>query len=148
VYYEWSTLRQTMVKDLATLADVIGNRSAAVLAFPDQQREGQEELNTLTFKKYILGAALYDSDGTMLASYRSPLSPKEALPLHPQLDGPPQFRSDRLVVYRAVYQDGEFVGTLYLDSGLEELHEQTISSIGAIVVFVLVVAARDYAPDF
>jgi signal transduction histidine kinase/ActR/RegA family two-component response regulator/HAMP domain-containing protein len=136
VYYEWSTLRQTMVKDLATLADVIGNRSSAELAFNDE-REAQEELNTLGFKKYIMGAALYDSNGQLLAAYRSPLSPQEILPAHPQADGPPQFQSDRLAVYRAVYQKGEFVGTLYLDSGLQELHDQTMSCIGAIVLFVV-----------
>ena len=136
VYYEWSSLRQAMVKDLATLADVIGPRSSASLAFRNQD-DASEQLDSLKFKKYVMAAALYNPDGTLLASYRSPLSPHEALPTHPQPDGPPKFQSNRLAVYRAVYQGDDFVGTLYLDSGLDELHKQTISCIGAIVLFVV-----------
>ena len=167
VYYQWSTLRQTMAKDLSSLADMIGSRSSAVLMLPDRQGDAREESKTVGYKNYrnrssavstfpgrqydaqeelsalayqtnILGAALYDSDGNLVASYHSPQFPQELLPPHPQLDGAPQLLGDRLVIYRTVYQDGIFKGTLYLDSGLQQLHEQTVSCIRAIAFFMAV----------
>jgi signal transduction histidine kinase/HAMP domain-containing protein len=136
VAYELFTFRQTMKNDLDTTAQLVGDRSQAVLRFPDQENDANEELHALVYKKHIVAAALYDQDGNLLASYRSPKTPKEPLPDHPLAAGPPEFKADRLILFHAVQMDGDFLGTLYLDSDLQELHDRFFSYVGIILLFM------------
>src|SRR5438132_12344229 len=58
VTYELVTFRQKMVRDLSTLADIIGNRSTAALAFENKE-DAEENLNALAANKSIVSACLY-----------------------------------------------------------------------------------------
>jgi signal transduction histidine kinase len=134
--FELFNFRQTMKNDLTTLAQVIGDRSQAVLLFPDEKKDAVDELNALRFKHHITAAALYDKDGKLLASYQSAATPKEPLPEHPDTNGPPQFRNDRLVLFQAVTMDGDFLGTVFLKSDLDELHQRFEAYLGIILLFM------------
>jgi signal transduction histidine kinase/HAMP domain-containing protein len=136
VAYEVFTFQQTMKNDLDTTAQLVGDRSQAVLSFPDQENDASEELHALIYKKHIVAAALYDKDGNLLASYRSPKTPHEPLPEHPQPASAPEFKADRLVLFHAVQMDDQLLGTLYLDSDLQELHDRFVRYAGIIVLFM------------
>src|SRR5438477_13058973 len=58
VAYERVTFRQQMVRDLSTLADIIGNRSTAALAFENKE-DAEENLNALAANKSIVSACRY-----------------------------------------------------------------------------------------
>ena len=136
VTYELFTFQQTMKNDLDTTAQLVGDRSQAVLSFPDQENDASEELHALIYKKHIVAAALYDKDGNLLASYRSLKTPHEPLPTRPQPAGAPEFKADRLVLFHAVQMDDTFLGTLYLDSDLQELHDRFVRYAGIILLFM------------
>lgn len=137
VAYELLTFRQTMKNDLFTLGQFVGDRSTAALSFPGEQRDAQEELDALAYRKHITAAALYDADGELLASYHSPEAANEPLPPRPEPDGKPQFKSDRLVLFHAVYLNGYFLGTVYLESDLEQLHDQLLYLAGIVALFMV-----------
>src|SRR5438132_6920208 len=67
VTYELVTFRQKMVRDLWTLADIIGNRSTAALSF-DNNEDGEEDLNSLRANKHIVAACLYKGE-SLFARY-------------------------------------------------------------------------------
>ncbi|HTR41117.1 MAG TPA: ATP-binding protein, partial [Pseudomonadales bacterium] len=136
IAFEILTFRQTMKNDLSTLAQFIGDRSDAALAFRNQDDAG-EELHALVYKKHITAAVLYDDDGDMLAAYRSVQAVKEVLPEHPQPDGPAQFQSDHLMLFHSIYKDGKFDGTVFLESDLAELHQRIAAYIGIVMLFML-----------
>ena len=136
VAFELLTVRQSMKNDISTLAQFIGDRSDAALAYKNED-DAAEELHALNYKKHITGAALYDDAGNILASYRSPQTVKEPLPQHPRPDGPAKFSSDRLMLFHSVYKDGNFVGTLFLESDLEEMHQRFMAYTGIVLLFML-----------
>ncbi len=136
IAFEVLTFRQTMKNDLSTLAQFIGDRSDAALAFRNED-DATEELHALIYKKHVTAAVLYDSDGDILASYRSPQAAKEALPQNPQPEGPARFTSNRLALFHSVHKDSKFDGTVYLESDLQELHQRITAYIGIILLFML-----------
>jgi signal transduction histidine kinase/CheY-like chemotaxis protein/HPt (histidine-containing phosphotransfer) domain-containing protein len=58
-------------EELVTLADILGNNSAAAVAFNDQH-SAAETLAGLKAKKHIVAAAIITADGTLLAKYLPP----------------------------------------------------------------------------
>jgi signal transduction histidine kinase len=136
VAFEVVTFRHTMKTDLFTLAQFIGDRSEAALAFGDQ-KDAAEELHALAYKTHVTQAVLYDQNGKLLASYRSSSGMREPMPLRPQADGPPQFQSDRLNLYHAIRMNGDLVGTLFLESDLDELHQRFEGYVGIVILFMM-----------
>ncbi|WP_373991296.1 response regulator [Duganella sp. BuS-21] len=67
-------------QQLSSLAGVIGNNSRTALLYADRKQAAQT-LATLAVEQDILQAALYSSDGTLLAHYLAPgLPPEQAGP--------------------------------------------------------------------
>jgi hypothetical protein len=77
--------RKEMVVDLTSLADVVARNSTAVLSFSDPAA-GAETLRSLSARKPIVAAALYDGDGKLFAHYQP--GPELAFPVRPGPDGP------------------------------------------------------------
>ena len=75
VTYELITYRQIMMRDLATLAEIIGDRSTAALTF-DDKADAKENLKALSAKKHIVAAALY-KHGRLFAGLRVGVGPGE-----------------------------------------------------------------------
>ena len=135
VTYELVTYRQTMTRDLSTLAEIFGNQSTAALTYGDKKTAG-EILAALRAKKHIVGAALYDKDGRLLASYSGTLGAAVSVPKIPEPDAL-RFQNNALVLFRAIQLDGDFVGTIYLQSDLQELHERFVRYAAMILLFML-----------
>ena len=120
VTYEAVTFRRTMVADLTTLAEVIGNRSTAALTFQNRD-DAKESLGALCFKKHIAAAALYDQNGNLFATYTASNAAPVLFPKKPESDGA-RFEPDKLIVFQKIILTGDVAGTVYLQS---DLHEQT-----------------------
>src|SRR5258706_3723835 len=83
--YEFLTFRQTTVRQLPTLAEVVAGNGTAALAFENRD-DAKEILNSLKAEKHIVSAALYDREGKLFSKYPADGS-ADAFPSAPEKDG-------------------------------------------------------------
>lgn len=136
VGYELTMFRDTTVKELSTTAAIIGDNSAAAIEFDDPGSAGQtlRSLNTLP---HVVGAALYDRNGKLFASYQRDASSIPFSP--PQVEGQGhRFGEDRLELFHPFALVGEHAGTVYIESDLNELRARMsrYALIGGCVLLV------------
>jgi signal transduction histidine kinase/DNA-binding response OmpR family regulator len=133
--YDVITFRKRMADDLAVVADGIGINSAAALSF-DVQGSGQEILGALRARPHITAACVFNRDGHLFSSYqRSDI--KETF-------HPPTLRSvgyyfeaDSLRLFRDVFQDGEKIGTVFIQSDMEELGDRLQGYVRIVTIVIL-----------
>src|SRR5712692_11694649 len=134
--YELLTFRQTMVRNLSTLAQVIAANSTAALAF-DNRTDATEVLSALSAERHIVAAGLYDNTGTLFAKY-----PDTALddgwPARLERDGY-QFAHAHFVLQEPVVNASRRLGTLVLKSDLGEMYER-LSVYGGVVAVAIVLS--------
>src|SRR6266404_6013091 len=83
--YELLTFRQTTVRTLSTLAQVIAANSTAALAF-ENRTDAAEVLSALSAERHIGAAGLYDNTGTLFATYPA-AAPDGGWPARIERDG-------------------------------------------------------------
>lgn len=132
--YDFFTLRQAMVRDLSTMADIIGANSTAALTFGDPQAAG-EILATLNAKPHIVSASLHTRDNQVVATYQRQDQQENFVPPTPQADSY-QFTNEHLTVFHRIFLDGEIVGTVYLQSDLQEMYARLQGYAGIVVAIV------------
>jgi len=136
--YDVYTFRQSSVRQLSTLGDVIAANSTAVLAFANAD-DATEVLGALKAERHIVAAALYDKRGRLFAHYPASL-PDAALPATPQGDGY-RFAEGYLVGFTPVVQvaGSQRLGTLYLKSDMEAMYARLrlYGSIAGLIAVVL-----------
>lgn len=140
VTYEAVTFRRTMVADLTTTAEVIGNRSTAALTFQNKD-DAKETLGALCFKRHVAAAALYDQNGNLFATYIATNATPIRFPSKPAFDGA-RFEPGKLIVFQKINLAGDVAGTVYLQSDLQEQtdrFERYASIIGLFMAASLVV---------
>ena len=133
VTYEALVFRAQLVRNLATLAAVIADNSAATLAF-DNQAVAEDILAALRAEPDIVAAALYDREGKVFAKYPSTLQ-TSTLPDRLASDGY-RFIEGSVILFTPVTQEQKPIGTLYLQSSFRRLYEQ-LWLYGTIVTAVL-----------
>src|SRR5258706_3922763 len=99
--YEFFAFRQTTLRELNTLGEIIASNSTAALAF-DNREDAGEVLSALKAERHIIGASLYDKEGKLFSHYPASLS-VEAFPSSPGEVGY-QFKSAQLVGFQPVRQ--------------------------------------------
>jgi signal transduction histidine kinase len=131
--YEFLTFRQTTVRHLYTLGEIIGDNSTAALAF-DNQDDAKEILAALKAEPHIVAASLYDKDGKIFSTYPENL-PAEAFPAAPESDGY-RFEHAHLVAFQPVVQGSKRLGTLHLKSDMGAMYERfrLYGGIAALVI--------------
>ena len=115
------TFRHSKVRDLETLAQVVGSNSTAALTFGDAS-SGSEVLQALSAKEHILGGCVYGRNGQVFADYVRRASRGTFLCPPPESESS-RFERGRLVVFRDVMLDGQQIGTVFLASDLEEMSQ-------------------------
>jgi two-component system, NtrC family, sensor kinase len=122
VGYESMVFRTGMVDELATTAAIVGDNSGAALAFddPDSARQTLRSLNVL---QHIVGAALYDRNGKVFATYRGATAEAAFVPPPVQAQGY-RFEDNRLKLFHRFELAGEEAGTVYIESDLGELRSR------------------------
>jgi PAS domain S-box-containing protein len=137
---EYLTVRQTMLRNAQTLAQVLAINSSAALAF-DNEDDARETLAALQGETHVVAAALYNEQGQLFATYPDNLV-AAALPSKPGADGF-FFQDEFLVGQQAVVQGNKRWGTLYLKSDQQLLYAQlrSYSVIAAAMTAVAFVIA-------
>ena len=120
--YDMITFRQAMVRDLSILAEIVGYNSTAALDFNDPRSVG-EILSALKAEQNLVAACVYTKDGELFAMYDNANGPKTFAPPTVQMER--HYFSDKsLHLFRRITQEGEFIGTVYLESDLKALYSR------------------------
>ncbi len=130
--------RRAMVRELTTQAEIIGNNSTAAITFNDPA-SAEETLAALKGQPGILSVVIYTSDQKPFASYRRSDHTVASSLTEPGADGS-YFTADRLVLFRQVTLDGIVIGTINLESDLQELNSRQRNrlGVGGILILILI----------
>jgi hypothetical protein len=115
--YDLFSARNSLRNDMDVLAEMLGDNSTAALSFNDPQ-VAVEILSTLRAKRHIVAADVFAAGGRLLAGYRRLSEPIAAVPAV-RTDGA-WFQAGRLILFKTITLDGVKIGTIYLESDLEE----------------------------
>ncbi|HEY4362028.1 MAG TPA: ATP-binding protein [Bryobacteraceae bacterium] len=129
--------RNSLRRDLSSLAQIIADNSTAAAAFSDE-RSAAETLNALRARPHVASACIYLVDGTMLAGY-SRAGETDTCPAA-RGSNELRFGSSGVTVSQAIVLSGRRVGTLMLFYDLGEITER-IEVFGAIVLGVLLMSS-------
>ncbi len=137
--YEYFTFRQSEVRELSTLADIIATQSTGAVAF-DNPKDATEILGALRAQRHIVAAALYDREGLLFARYPAK-APVESFPSSPDADGF-RYEDGQLVGYTPLVQvpGSARLGTLYLRNDMGALRER-LRLYGGIALLVFGIAS-------
>jgi signal transduction histidine kinase/CheY-like chemotaxis protein len=133
--YDLAVFRKSLVKDLETLAEIVGSNSTAALSFGDQNA-AEELLSALRAKPHIRVALIYSADGTLFAHYRRPGSLGDSA-LPKLLAEGAHFEPERLVLFHQIKLGSRSIGTVYLDSDLEEMRQHLVQFAWTVIVVIL-----------
>ncbi len=127
VLHDLVNFRRQLVADLTTLATIIGSNSTGAILFNDPKR-AEETLGALEAEEHVLWASIYGQDGRRLAGYVREGVAVE-LPPTPETPGH-RFTGGRLRLSTPIALDGERIGTVLLESGLEEIRDRLVRYVG------------------
>lgn len=133
VIYEIIASGQELRRSVEMTGNIISAQASVALLYQGDKDAG-EILSALTAAKHIRAAALYDTNGTLFASYPAN-APAGQLPAKP----PPvqvRFSWDRLTWCQPVVQNRKVLGTLWLESDLSPILDRLrlYLLLGAIVM--------------
>ena len=126
IRYDTTTARTTLTRDIAMLADVVGATSTATVAFSDA-KNATDTLKAVAVNKNVRTAAILQN-GTVFARFsRLPETEQTPIPAGAftpagQVDA--TFERDGLWLVRPLMLDGELIGSVFIESGLEELWQR------------------------
>jgi signal transduction histidine kinase/DNA-binding response OmpR family regulator len=132
--YDRMAARSSMRNDLDVLAEMLGANSTAALSFDDGS-VAEEILSTLRAKRHIVAADIFTARGRPLARYRRMSEPAAAVP-SVRTDGA-WFQAGRLILFKTIGLDGAKIGTIYLESDLEELDTRLRRFAGIVSAILL-----------
>ncbi|MCI0415819.1 PAS domain S-box protein [bacterium] len=119
VTYELIMFRRTVVRDLSAIASIIGANSTAAVAFHDQ-KSASEILEALHAEEHVTRACIYDKNGRVFAVYPSKTGSKFPVPE----ETGHRFLNNRLVLFRTILLDNEKLGTVFIESNLQEMYSR------------------------
>lgn len=140
VGYEQAVSRRHMVAQMSEMAKIVGDNSSAALAFGDPA-SAELTLRSLKVDPEILGAAIYDLEGGVFATYRRDEG-VDFVPPRVKAAGH-RFREEDMELFSVIQLAGEPAGTVYIRSDLEEMRARLwrYIAIAGLVMFATTVIA-------
>ncbi len=137
ITYHLIKVRQNLTYNLSTLADVIGTNSTAALTFNDP-KAGEETLAALAAYPHVIAAAIYTKEGQVFSTYVGN-DAKDGFQPPPLQKNLSRFERNALILFRPIFLKDESIGTVYIQSDLEDLYSAIRQY--TIVTVTLIVAA-------
>jgi len=134
--FQLISFRQSFMRDLSVLSEIIANNSTAALAFRDQ-RAAREVLSALRAKPHVVSAWIQLPDGSEFARFGAPGARNDFT--HMPIDGY-RFEGHYLLQGRSIILNREPIGTLYLQSDYQSVYQELIQLYGGILATVLAVS--------
>jgi hypothetical protein len=140
IAYQSFVFTRFMISELETTAEILGKNGTAALRF-QANKDAERILASLRAKSHISSACFLSPDNEVFAVYaRDPeLVPQPDFPL---VEGY-TISSKRLTWVKSIYQDGDFIGTIHIESDISVLYEQVLRSI--FVVLLITIASASIA---
>ncbi len=134
--YDVVNFRDSLKRDLTSLADITGANSSAAITFNDAKAAEKDTLELLRERPHIMAAIVYRTSGEVFASYiRSDLK-KSYRP--PRLSEPGEIKTDESFgVYRQIFYDNKPIGTIYLETDFGEQNEKFNNYMGIVAMVLL-----------
>jgi two-component sensor histidine kinase/HAMP domain-containing protein len=120
ITYDQVIFKETMKRNLTTLAEIIGKNTIAALIFNSEEDASQTLGTLIDAKEYIDFACLYDKDDRVFARYRRKGVIIHTLPPIPKEEGC-FFQNNRFIVFRPILLEGERIGKIYIQSNSKEM---------------------------
>ena len=140
IFWQWFTLRQSMVSSLSTQAKVIADNCKASMTFQESQ-DANDTLTSLKEEPSIIFGGIYTLDGKIFASYHaSGTSHTVELKYNDVKMYGHVFEEDSLTVYEPVIVDDKTLGIVCLKSTLSELNKMLKQNIAVIVGGLILVS--------
>lgn len=130
-------MRNSMVRQLSALADVLGSNTTAALTFDDSDT-AEQILGSLRMQPMVQSAYIYDVDGALFAKFSRGDSPS-MIPAIPQYVGHRFTHGGYLDVSEDIITNGEPIGRIYLRASLDLIYDEMLS-YAVIVGFVMIVS--------
>jgi len=144
--YEVLAFRKAMVQNVSTLAEMIGDNSAAALDFNDP-KSAEETLASLKAEPSIVAARIYSKSGKMFAGYDRPDGGAPPTPPKFQMNGY-AFDGRCLALFNPINFKGEIIGVIYLESDLRALYSRLVQyAVIAVSVFLLTLLVAYFISD-
>ncbi|MES2014001.1 MAG: EAL domain-containing protein [Pseudomonadota bacterium] len=135
--YEFYFFRQSQATELSVQSHIVGDNSAAALAFSDPDA-AKEVLSALHASPSIDRAGVFLQDGTLFAIYNRLDNDHQKILQRPAWNGI-QYSWSRLVLSQEINFKGKYVGQLVLEANFDLLH-QHILLYGCIALLAVLAA--------
>src|SRR6266481_3444532 len=139
---DYVSFRSGLVRDLRTLADVMGTSASSALDF-DVEESAKETLAGFAAAPNITTACIYTKEGKIFASYLRDKQ-SESPPTKPGAEGYvfknaylTLFHPGYLTLFHPIMRDGERIGTIYLQYSLQEMNARLARYAGIAGAIVL-----------
>ena len=137
------TERETLKKELETLAQVIGSRSTGSLTFNDS-RTATENLRSLQANNSIVYAAIFQQDGTLFADFKpADKSPDNFKLNHTVLNSAAQWLfskkfSGTIRVSKDILLENERIGEILIISSLNTFYTNLANYLGWVAIISII----------
>ncbi len=121
ISYQEVAIKRNMVKELETVADLLGANSAVAIRF-NVPSDAEAILSSVKAKPNIVGTFLYSPNEKIFAKYLGN-GKKSILPKLPLSEGH-NFTKKNLTMVKRIIQDGDFIGIVCVMSDLKPLKDQ------------------------
>lgn len=128
LFYNEHLMRGHKVEELRSAGDLIGTNSTAALVFEDEA-EGARVLQALETRQHIRAGALYRKDGSAFAHYERTGFPGRIRRRVDVSEEKLEWATDHLEFFLPVNLEGRKIGSLYLESDLNDLRADRTRSI-------------------
>lgn len=139
--YDIASHKRSMLGELSAQAEIIGSNSVAAITFGDVDA-AEEILSSLKARKNITRAYLFDGLGEVFARVaRDDTAGEPAPPPLPEGEGYPV--SGRLALYKDIFLDGDKIGSVYVESDMEQLYSRLkldMAVVGAVIIASMLAA--------
>jgi signal transduction histidine kinase/ActR/RegA family two-component response regulator len=133
-WYDYMTWQHGLLAKTIAVSDVVGGNSTAAITFDDQKAAGQI-LSTLRAQETIRGAAIYDVNSLLVASFDR--AGGTYAPFCAGLAAAAVFAPGSLTVTRPIVLQGETIGVACVESDYSDLYQR---SRGYLVVLAAIMA--------
>ena len=136
--YDQISSSAEMLRDLTVLGEVLASNSTAALTFGDQ-RAATELLSALRARTHVSMVLLYGGDSQLFAAYRRD-RPSADPDLARLKRNAVWFEGDRLRLFKDITFGKQNIGSLYMESDLNSLHDR-LRRFGEIVALIALIAS-------
>ncbi len=134
IVYNLRTYRQTVIAEMETQAELLGHMTAPALSFDDKHL-AMQNLGLLRLQSTVRVGAIYDAKGKLFAAYVAQGETPPARTL-PEADDT-RIVGKRLLLFEPIANDGEILGTVYLQVDYK-IFDTALDYLGIAVVVTLI----------